>query len=400
MQYRLDNKTGNKLSVLGFGCMRFPRGVTGLIDMKKTEEMITSAVEKGVNYFDTAYLYPGSEDALGIILEKHKLRDKVFIASKLPLVTLKSAADFDKCFDVSARRLKVSTIDYYLLHMLTSVDHWNTLVSWGIKDWIAEKKKTGQIGQIGFSFHGAGTEFLKLLDLYPWEFCQIQYNYSDENFQAGTAGLKKAAGLGMPVVIMEPLLGGKLANALPDEAKAAFKKANSSLTPAQWALKWVWDHAEATVTLSGMNSAAQLEENAAIADICMPNSLLDTEKSAYKEVLAIFSKSCKIPCTGCGYCMPCPQGVNIPACFTAYNSRFAMGLYAGMQQYLTSIAATSEKYGSPRLCVKCGACEKHCPQSLPVMADLEAVKRTMEPWWFRTGIFIVRKFLGRGTKNV
>jgi predicted aldo/keto reductase-like oxidoreductase len=396
MQYRLDKKTGDKLSVLGFGCMRFPRNAAVV------EAMIMTAIEKGVNYFDTAYIYPGSEETLGSVLEKHGARDKVFIATKLPLVYVKTAADFDKFFNQELQRLRTGTIDYYLMHMLTNEDQWRTLCSLGIENWIAEKKKAGHIRRIGFSFHGSQSEFLKLLDDYPWEFCQIQYNYSDENFQAGTVGLKKAAEKGMPVIIMEPLLGGRLAGGpprgLPEEAVDLFKKANPVLSPALWGLKWVWDHEEATVVLSGMSDPKQVEENIGFTDACPPHCITDAERETFNKVREVFAKSYKIHCTGCNYCMPCPKGVNIPGCFAAYNTRCAMGLVSGMQQYVTSVTLTSERHGSPSLCAKCGACEKHCPQHLPIIDNLAMVRKKMEPFLFRVVIAAARKFLGRGKK--
>ncbi|MDR2259127.1 MAG: aldo/keto reductase, partial [Treponema sp.] len=206
MEYRLDKKPGNRLSILGFGCMRFPKTLGG-IDARKTEALIMEAIRGGINYFDTAWIYPGSEEILGTVLEKNKVRDRVFIATKLPVVFLKGPADFDTYFNQQLKRLRTSYIDYYLMHMLTGMDIWEKLKAWGIEAWIAGKKAAGQIRRIGFSFHGSRDEFLKIIDDYPWEFCQIQYNYSDENFQAGVTGLKKAAEK-MPVVIMEPLLGG------------------------------------------------------------------------------------------------------------------------------------------------------------------------------------------------
>ena len=393
MQYRLDKKSGNKLSALGLGCMRFPRGVGGGLDMKKAEAIIMGAIDKGVNYLDTAYIYPGSEEAVGSVLAKNGARDKVFIATKLPLIMIRSAADFDKVFNAELERLKTNYIDYYLMHMITDKSQWDKFCAWGIEDWIAAKKKSGQIRQIGFSFHGSQPEFLKVLDAYPWEFCQIQYNYSDENFQAGVTGLKKAAEKGMPVIIMEPLLGGKLANGLPKEAVEVFKKANPELSPAGWALRWVWNQSEATVVLSGMNDPMQLEENAKVADVSEVGCVGEAERAAYKEVLAVFNRAYKIHCTGCNYCMPCPRGVNIPGCFAGYNTSFSIGFIAGMQQFVTSTNAASYKTFSPSLCVKCGACEKHCPQHLPIIKDLELVRKKMEPWWFRAGMVVVRKFL-------
>ncbi|MDR0600884.1 MAG: aldo/keto reductase, partial [Treponema sp.] len=216
MRYRTDRKTGNSLSVLGYGCMRFPK-IPGAAGMRKTEDLVIRSIDGGVNYFDTAFIYPGSEDALGAVLEKNGLRKKVFIATKLPVVLLRGPGDFDRYFRMSLERLRTDYADYYLMHMLTNLELWNKLKSWGIEDWIERKKKSGEIRSAGFSFHGSRPEFLMILDDYDWDMSQIQYNYSDENFQAGITGLKAAAEK-MPVVIMEPLLGGKLAT-LPAEAE-------------------------------------------------------------------------------------------------------------------------------------------------------------------------------------
>ncbi|GHT56375.1 aldo/keto reductase [Spirochaetia bacterium] len=394
MQYRIDKRSGNKLSVLGFGCMRFPKTL-GMIDMRKTEELVMTAIAGGVNYFDTAWIYPGSEEALGTIFEKNKVRDKVYIATKLPVVVVKGPEDFDKYFSKSLERLRTDHIDYYLLHMLTDTDQWQRLKAWGIEDWIAEKKKIGQIRQIGFSYHGKQDDFLKIVGDYPWEFCQIQYNYSDENFQAGVTGLRKAAET-MPVVIMEPLLGGRLADALPKDAVSIFKKAKADLSPAGWGLNWVWNQEEVGLLLSGMSNMAQLEENLRLADKARPGMLGEGEKDVYRRALEVINRAYRIRCTGCNYCMPCPKGVNIPGCFAAYNTSFSIGFGAGLQQFVTSIGVTSEKTGSPGHCIKCGKCEAHCPQHLPIIKDLEIVRKKMEPFWFRAGIALARKFLGRG----
>jgi predicted aldo/keto reductase-like oxidoreductase len=396
MQYRTDKKSGNALSALGYGCMRFPK-VFGTIDMKKTEELVLRSVEGGVNYFDTAFIYPGSEEALGAVLEKNGVREKVFIATKLPVVLLKGPADFERYFRVSLRRLRTGYADYYLMHMLTGVDLWKKLKAWGIEDWIARKKKTGEIRSIGFSFHGSLPEFLKLIDDYDWDMSQIQYNYSDENFQAGRTGLAAAAKK-MPVVIMEPLLGGKLAS-LPPAAEALFRKADPALSPAGRGLNWVWNHGEAAVLLSGMSDMRQLEENLALACMSRPEMLAKEDIDLYRQVLEVVNRSFRIRCTGCNYCMPCPRGVNIPSSFSAYNASFSMGYVEGMKQFVTSIAAVSEKTGSPGLCVKCGQCEKRCPQHLPIIENLALVHRRMEPFWFRAAIAAARAFLGKNRKK-
>jgi predicted aldo/keto reductase-like oxidoreductase len=394
MQCRVDKKSGNELSILGFGCMRFPRSM-GAIDMRKTEGLIMEAIRRGVNYFDTAYIYPGSEEALGTILEKNRVRDQVFIATKLPLVVVRGHEDFDKFFNKQLERLRTDHIDYYLMHMLTDMNLWEKLREWGIADWIQEKKQAGAIRQAGFSFHGAQDAFLKLLEAYPWDFCQIQYNYTGENYQAGTAGLKKAAET-MSVVIMEPLLGGKLVGGLPSEAAALFKQADPELSAAAWGLKWVWNQPEVTLLLSGMNEQSQLEENLNLADTSLPEMLTEQEHAIYRQVLAVFNASYKIRCTGCNYCMPCPRNVNIPGCFAAYNASFSMGFVLGMQQYTTSTAITSDQMSGAGRCVKCGKCEQHCPQHIPIRQSLELVRKRMEPFWYRGITSIARVVLGKG----
>ena len=362
------------------------------------------AIEKGVNYFDTAWVYPGSEEALGEVLHKNNARYKVYIATKLPLVLFKSGAqsvDFDKYLNQSLERLKTDYIDYFLLHMITNTDQWNRLKNWGIENWIAKKKSAGVIKQIGFSFHGSGSEFLKIIDDYCWELTQIQYNYFDENFQAGVKGLR-AASAKMPVIVMEPLLGGKLAAGLPKEAVKIFNDANPSgarLSPAGWALNWLWNQAEVTSVLSGMSSMDQLNENISLCESASVNMLNDSHKAVYKSVLESINRACKIRCTGCDYCMPCPAGVNIPGSFAAYNTVYSMGFFEGLKQYMTSSGLISVKSGSPSLCVKCGKCETHCPQKISIMKELAVVEKRMEPFFIKFAGFCARAFLGKKRKT-
>jgi predicted aldo/keto reductase-like oxidoreductase len=378
---------------LGFGCLRFPKTLGGN-DARKTETLIMQAIEGGVNYFDTAWLYPGSEELLGSILETHKVREQVFIASKLPVLLLKGPENFDRYFNQTLERLRTSYVDYYLMHMLTDTALWEKLKFWGIERWIAGKKEAGQIRRIGFSYHGSLDDFLAIVDDYPWEFCQIQYNYSDENFQAGVRGLRRAAEK-MSVVIMEPLLGGRLAWGLPRQAVEIFRKVRPEWSPAAWALNWVWNQEEVGILLSGMNEERQLEENLALADRARPGMLGPQDMDAYRRVLEFLNRSCRIRCTGCNYCMPCPRGVNIPGCFSAYNTSFSIGFVAGMQQFITSTGLASERPGGPSLCVRCGKCEQHCPQHLPVVRHLAEVRKRMEPLWFRVLGCMVRAFLGK-----
>lgn len=393
MQYRTDKKSGNKLSVLGFGCMRFPRSA------ELTEKLIVDAVAHGVNYFDTAYMYGASEETLGGILAKNNLREKVYIATKLPLFFIRSAKDFDKFFNKELERLKTDYIDYYLMHMITDLAQWQYLCSLGIENWIKEKKESGAIKQIGFSFHGVRDEFLSVLDAYDWEMCQIQYNYSDENFQAGVTGLKKAAEKNIPVIIMEPLLGGKLASGLPPKAIDIFKSANPDLSPAAWALRWLWNQPEVTSAISGMGEASQLADNLHTAENASVGMLTDQEQETFAAVAEIFREYNNVPCTGCGYCLPCPRHINIPACFSAYNTSYIMGRRTGFQQYRTSTGPISAQESRAGLCIQCRKCESHCPQGIEISRSLRDVKKRLEPWWYAAGIGVARAFIVKKKGN-
>ena len=378
MQYREDKRSGKGLSVLGFGCMRFPNRL-GAIDQDATERLILQAVERGVNYFDTAYAYGGSEEALGKALVKHGLRDKVFIASKLPHARCKSIDDVERLFATSLKRLQTDHLDFYLVHNIVDSAQWARLADMGMVDWIARKKAEGAIGSIGFSFHGSIGEFKKTLGAYDWDLVQIQYNYMNENYQAGREGLQLAASKGIPVVIMEPLLGGKLATGLPAEAKRAFELVEPDRHPATWGLRWLWDQPEVTVVLSGMNDPAQMDGNCAAADAAMPGCLSIDERAAYEVVREEFGKSYKVPCTGCNYCMPCPQGISIPACFSAYNTSYSIGWMTGVFGYLTSVGANGSDIHLASDCIECGACKRKCPQHIDIPEELKEVRKRLQP---------------------
>ena len=392
MKYRIDAKSGNKLSVLGFGCMRFPIGINAKIDVNKSEDIVLSAVERGVNYFDSAYNYAGSEQALGEILKRNPgVRTKIHIATKLPLGLCKSYEDFEKIFNTQLERLQTDHIDYYLIHALSCAADWYEIRKLDVEKWLSEKKLSGQIRQIGFSFHGIQNEFVKLLDEYAWDFCMIQYNYINENYQAGRGGLIQAHKRGLPIMIMEPLLGGKLATGLPKRAVKALRDADGSRQPAEWALRWLWDQPEVTLALSGMNSKTQLNENIRAAESAEPHMLSEDEKTAINKVVGIFGESYKIPCTGCNYCLPCPQDVNIPGSFAAYNIYYSTGRITGYTQYILGTCAVKpEKNFSGKHCVKCGKCEKACPQQIRIANELETVVKKMEPFWFNTFMKIAR----------
>ncbi|GMO59462.1 MAG: aldo/keto reductase [Termitinemataceae bacterium] len=395
MQYRKDLKSNNDLSIIGFGCMRFPKTL-GIIDIKNTEKLILSAIERGINYFDTAYIYPGSEETLGTIVQKNNVRDKIYIATKLPIFMCSAASDFDKLFNESLKRLKTDYIDYYLIHNIGDIKAWDRLKKLGIEEWLAQKKREGKIKHAGFSFHGMRDEFLKLLDVYDWDFCQIQYNYSDENYQAGRTGLQAAAKKGISVIIMEPLLGGKLITGLPKKAQAEFKKAKPTSTPASWALNWLWDQSEVSLVLSGMSSMEQLNENIALAGNAKSNCFTEEDFSVIKKVLDAFSETYKVHCTGCNYCMPCPHGVNIPGCFAAYNQSFAHSITEGLKQYVLSTGALTANPHRAIQCVKCGACQAHCPQNIAIINELKNASKRLETLSMRAIIAIARAFSRKG----
>ena len=373
MQYRPDQK-GTPLSILGFGCMRFTKKY-GKIVHEKAEKEVMLAIRHGVNYFDTAYIYPGSEECLGKILADNHCREQVHIATKLPHYLIKSKEGLEKCFQEQLRRLQTDYIDYYLMHMLTDIATWERLKSLGIEEWIEEKMEKGQIRNIGFSYHGNTAMFQQLVDSYPWNFCQIQYNYYDEHTQAGRTGLQYAAAKGLPVIIMEPLRGGRLVNLLPQDAQKAI--AQTERTPAEISFRWLWDQPEVTVVLSGMNSRQMVKENIITAGKARPHMLSPEDFRLIEQVKASMNEKMKIPCTGCGYCMPCPHGVDIPTCFRSYNLQYTENKFQGLREYF--MCTTMKKnLCNASLCKKCGKCEKHCPQGLPIRENLEQVKKEME----------------------
>ena len=389
MKYR-NNKYGEPLSILGYGCMRFSRKGSG-IDIDKTEKEIRLAIENGVNYFDTAYIYPGSEEALGEILARIGKRKEINIATKLPQYLIRSRAGIDKYFDEERKRLRTDYIDYYLMHMLTDIEAWNKLVDNGIKEWIEEKKACGQIRNIGFSFHGNTEMFLEILNAYDWDFCQIQYNYMDENSQAGRRGLKAAAEKGIPVIIMEPLRGGKLVDLLPEKAKKLIAE-KTDRTPAALAFGWLWDQPEVTCVLSGMNSPAMVEENCRNASAAEPGMYKEEEKKLIAEVKTLINEKIKVPCTGCAYCMPCPKGVDIPGTFRCYNEMYVEGKSVGRHEFF-QVVGLRKKPALPSQCVGCGRCEKHCPQHISIIKELKNAKKALLPLPYRVAVAIGGKIV-------
>lgn len=374
MQYRKDKK-GEDISLLGYGCMRFTRKGT-FVDIDKAEKEVMEALRMGVNYFDTAYIYPGIEAALGEILEKNHCREQVKIATKLPHYLIKSVEGAEKLFQEELKRLKTDYVDYYLMHMLGDKDTWENLKRMGIQEWIQKKLDAGEIRNIGFSYHGSTVMFKQLIDVYDWDFCQIQYNYMDEHSQAGREGLVYAHAKGIPVIIMEPLRGGRLVDLLPDSAKELFKKDEKGRKAPELAFKWLYDQPEVTCVLSGMNSMEMVHENVKTASEAYVGCLTEDDKTLIEQVKKEIEKSVKVGCTGCGYCMPCPMGVDIPGTFRSYNAIYSEGRRSGRHDY--RFTALRKKPAGASQCIGCGKCEKHCPQGIEIRKELKNAAKELE----------------------
>ena len=390
MQYRND-KYGKPISALGFGCMRFTKNGINF-DFDKAEKQLMEAFQLGVNYFDTAYIYTGSEALLGEVFEKNGIRDQVLIATKLPQYLVGSTATADRYFNEELKRLRTDYVDYYLMHMITDINQWDHLEQIGMKEWIAEKKQSGQIRNIGFSYHGDSENFIKVLDAYDWDFCQIQYNYVDEYSQAGVDGLKAAAKKGIPVIIMEPLRGGKLVSLLPQKAKDLIAADPSGYSPAELAFRWLWDQPEVTCVLSGMNSLEMVRENCRVANEALPGSFTKEDRALIAQIRQIFLDATKVGCTECRYCMPCPQNVNIPGIFRSYNLMYTENKASGRREYLQTVALNGDPSFASQ-CIDCGKCEKHCPQHIEIRRMLKVADKELLPLPYRIGIRIGRRFM-------
>jgi len=379
------------ISILGYGCMRFTKSGPG-IDFDKAEKEFMRAFELGVNYYDTAYIYPGSEELVGRIIEKNGIRDKINLATKLPQYLINNRSGLDKYFNEELKRLRTDYVDYYLMHHMTDFQQWEKLQALGIEEWIAEKKKSGQIRNVGFSFHGDTATFKKILNAYDWDSCLVQYNYFDEHTQAGRAGIKAAAEKGVKVFIMEPLRGGKLVDLLPEKAKKEIAEEPHGRTPAEWAFRWLWDQPEITCVLSGMNSIAMVEENCRIASEAKAGDYGPEEKAFIEKIKSYIIESTKVNCTGCRYCMPCPKGVDIPTIFSCYNHMYSENKNSGRLEYFQTIGLRMTP-ADASLCVKCGKCEKHCPQSIPIREKLVEADKHLRPWWQKIYLKLARRVM-------
>ena len=374
MLYRKMKNAAPNLSILGFGCMRLPVRENGEIDEDVATGMLRYAIDHGVNYVDTAYPYHNgaSEPFVGRALGDG-YRNKVHLATKLPSWLIKSREDMDRYLDEQLVRLRTETIDFYLVHGLVQ-PFWENLSALGVTDFLDDAIADGRIRYAGFSFHDTTKLFKEIVDSYNWTFAQIQYNFMDEHYQAGTAGLKYAAKKGLGIVVMEPIRGGLLAKDLAG-IREIWQKAKVRHQPAEWALRWVWNHPEVTVVLSGMSAKEQVRQNVTSAETGVPDSLTRKELSLYGKVKKEFEKRIIIPCTGCAYCMPCPHGVSIPECFEYYN-RGHMYDDAEQTKQIYSMFLGGFFDGTPAyasLCQECGECEEKCPQNLPIKKNLKDV---------------------------
>jgi predicted aldo/keto reductase-like oxidoreductase len=369
MLYRKMSKTDKKLSILGFGCMRLPQTADFVIDEIKATAMVRYAIDRGVNYIDTAYVYHNgeSEPFLGRALDDG-YRQKVNLATKMPVWDVRSQKDMDCILDEQLRRLNTDHIDFYLLHGL-SRSSWNDMVDLNVGEFLDGAIADGRIRYAGFSFHDNVQVFKEIVDEYNWTFAQIQYNYMDEDYQAGTAGLNYAAEKGLSIVIMEPLRGGVLALETA-ETKKLWASGGQSRAAAEWGLRWLWNRPEITVVLSGMSTMQLVKDNLSYANDGKPSSLTVNDLAVYEKIKTFYRNRVKIPCTNCRYCQPCMVGVKIPDCFAAYNDAF---IYKDTAAAKLSYDTVTVSGGDASQCQDCGVCESLCPQKILIRERLKEV---------------------------
>ena len=374
MIYRTFGKTGLKVSTLGFGCMRFPvidKNNTR-IDEGQATEMIHHAIDQGVNYFDTAYPYhsesfskPGASELFLAKALKNGYREKVYLATKLPCWLVETREDMDRFLDEQLARLETDHIDFYLLHALNRKT-WDKMLGLGVLDFLDSALKAGRISYAGFSYHDELPLFKEIVDAYNWTFCQIMYNYFDEHFQAGREGLLYAAEKEIAVIAMEPLRGGSLVNGLPEQSRKVLNEAVPGRSEVDWAFQWLWKQAEVTVVLSGMSHLDHVKENMELASTVAERPWTEKDERAIKKATAIITKLQRVNCTACAYCMPCPEGVDIPRNFALCNDHHMLHDPAAKNRYIGLLSET-EKASN---CVQCGLCEEQCPQHIPIRAEL------------------------------
>jgi len=374
--------TGEKVSILGFGCMRLPtRGGYDKIDRGKATQLLDHALDKGVNYLDTAYPYHGlgtsqggnSEIFLGDYFSQNNRRDEVYLATKLPTWLLEDEGDMDRFLDDQLKRLKTDYIDFYLLHSVKE-KQWFQLEVLEVLEFLDSAVADGRIKYTGFSTHDATSFVKEVVDSYQWDMCQIQYNYLDENIQAGKEGLNYAAEKGLGVVIMEPLKGGVLADYVPPEVQKIWDDTPISRKPAEWAFRYLWDIPEISVVLSGMNTMEQLQENLLTAENGLPHSLTPQERKLMEEVKQVYHGKISVECSRCGYCMPCPSGINIPQSLSYLNQAEMLEDYSEVKNQYYFMLKDTERAGN---CLECGLCEELCSQHISIREELKKVARKM-----------------------
>ncbi|MDO4549771.1 MAG: aldo/keto reductase [Planctomycetia bacterium] len=377
MKYRDFGKTGEKVSALGFGCMRLATNPDNTIDVATTEKMLKYAIDRGVNYIDTAWPYHGgeSENVVGQVLEG-EYREKVFLVTKSPVVALRTPSDFQRILDEQLRKLRTDRIDMYMLHNLNG-RLWNKVRTLDLIKRLEDAKQAGKIRHIGFSMHDNFDVYQMIVDHYPdWEFSMIQLNYFDEEMQAGVKGLRYGAQRGLGMAIMEPLRGGFLVN-LPKEVAEIFQRASAQKSYVEWAFNYLWNKPEVAILLSGMGSMKMVEENVALAEKAEAGMLSEEDARIIQQAQKRFREYDIVPCTGCNYCIPCPMNVAIPRIFEIYNQH---------QMGVISLEEASKRYHSiywgygtvASECFDCFRCEKHCPQEIKIASELKPIRRLLE----------------------
>lgn len=404
MQYRTMPGSDEKLSVLGYGCMRMPtKGrLVSSIDVDEAKKQIFYAIDNGVNYLDTAYPYHKgeSESFLGKHILKDGYREKVNIATKLPVFMINRKEKFDEIFSRQLSKLGVEYIDYYLLHALNG-STWEKMKKLGIMEWMDGIKKRGKVRKMGFSYHGTYADFPGVVDDYGWDFVQIQYNILDENLQAGIKGIEYAHAKGLGVIVMEPLRGGSLAGKLPKQIEHIYDSSGIKRSPAQWALSWVYDNPAVTLALSGMNDMRHIKENIETASQAHSNAMTDEEKHVIEKVKGNYLKMMAVGCTGCGYCLPCPAGIDIPSAFK-YLNNYHMFSKISAKFFHIAFNGIMTKDGKPHLagnCIDCGECEKKCPQEIEIRKQLKRVKKELEGPLMRAMAAVARPVVKAGKKK-
>ena len=401
MQYRQMPNGTDKLSALGFGCMRLPTRFGGpasaAIDKEKAVELIRSAIDSGVNYLDTAWPYHmgASESFLGASVLTDGYREKVFLATKLPCFFIRKAESMQSIFDRQLSKLNTEYIDYYLAHSLDGKT-WAAMKALGIIEFMDKIKAEGKVRYMGFSFHGKKEDFMQIVDDYAWDFVQVQYNIIDEHFQAGIEGIRYAAKKGMGVIVMEPMRGGTLVGKIPSEVKRIYDTSGRKRSAADWAFRWIYNNPDVTVVLSGMGTKAQVEENVQIASESFPNGMDENELAVVEKVKETYHRLLTVGCTGCAYCMPCPAGIDIPAALKNLNNFYMFDKLMARFDHMRFAGVNSQDGRAhwTNACIDCGKCEEKCPQGVPVRQTFLKVQKELETPMIKAMAGIGRAFMG------